>query len=41
MNSDPGRIPVIVGVGQVNNRPTGDQDGMDSIELMVAAALRR
>ena len=38
MNSDPGRIPVIVGVGQVNNRPTGDQDGMDSIELMVAAA---
>lgn len=38
MSTDTDRIPVIVGVGQVNDRPVGDHDGLDSIELMVAAA---
>jgi len=36
--TDPARIPVIIGVGQVNDRPADDQDGMDSVQLMVAAA---
>jgi acetyl-CoA C-acetyltransferase len=38
MNTDPARVPVLVGVGQVNDRPAADQEGMDSIGLMVAAA---
>lgn len=37
-NLDPSRIPVIVGVGQINDRPTAEQAGLDSVELMVAAA---
>ncbi len=39
MNAEPHRLPVIVGVGQVNDRPVDDQRGMDSVDLMVAAAL--
>ena len=27
MNADPARIPVIVGVGQVNDRPVADPRG--------------
>ena len=38
MNSDPVRIPVIVGVGQINDRPGPDEEGLDSIGLMAAAA---
>jgi acetyl-CoA C-acetyltransferase len=37
-SADPARIPVIVGVGQVNDRPVGHQEGMDSVQLMVVAA---
>ena len=37
---DQDRLPVIVGVGQVNDRPADPLSGMDPIELM-AAALRR
>lgn len=37
MSGDPAQIPVIVGVGQVNDRPVGDDEGMDSVELMVPA----
>ena len=36
-NPNPERIPVIVGVGQVNDRPKDPLEGMDSGELMVAA----
>lgn len=32
------RIPVIIGVGQVNDRPVDDAEGLDSLQLMVAAA---
>ncbi len=35
--SDPERIPVIIGVGQVNDRPADPDDGLDSLGLMVAA----
>ena len=35
--NDPARIPVIVGVGQINDRPETPADGMHSGELMVAA----
>jgi acetyl-CoA C-acetyltransferase len=38
MTADPARIPVIIGVGQVNDRPVPDQEGLDSIGLMAAAA---
>jgi acetyl-CoA C-acetyltransferase len=38
MSADPRRIPVIVGVGQVNDRPAADQEGLDSVGLMAAAA---
>src|SRR5271168_4363152 len=31
------RIPVIVGVGQVNDRPADEAAGLDSLGLMVAA----
>jgi acetyl-CoA C-acetyltransferase len=33
------RIPVIIGVGQINDRPADDTDGLDSLELMKAAVL--
>lgn len=35
--TDPERIPVIIGVGQVNDRPEDPDQGLDSLELMVAA----
>lgn len=37
---DETRIPVIVGAGQINDRPDGDTPGLNSLELM-AAALQR
>ena len=37
---DAERIPVIVGVGQVNDRPERPEDGLDPVALM-AEALRR
>lgn len=37
---DPERVPVIVGVGQVNDRPADPDGGLDSLKLM-EAALRR
>ncbi|MEO1968525.1 MAG: acetyl-CoA acetyltransferase [Sphingomonadaceae bacterium] len=40
MPMDEERIPVIVGVGQVNDRPETPQDGLDPVGLM-AEALRR
>jgi acetyl-CoA C-acetyltransferase len=38
--TDPARNPVIIGVGEINDRPTADADGLDSVGLMVAAARR-
>ena len=35
--SDPERIPVIVAVGQVNDRPADPDDGLEPLALMVAA----
>ena len=35
--TDPTRIPVIIGVGQVNDRPEDPDLGLDSLGLMVAA----
>ena len=35
--TDSERIPVIIGVGQVNDRPPDPDDGLDSLGLMVAA----
>ncbi len=37
MSIDPERTPVIVGVGQVNDRPEDPADGLDPIGLMSAA----
>ena len=37
--SDPERIPVIVAVGQVNDRPADPDQGLDPLGLMVAALL--
>jgi acetyl-CoA C-acetyltransferase len=37
MSADPARTPVIVGVGQVNDRPMTPEAGLDPISLMVAA----
>ncbi|HUQ14178.1 MAG TPA: acetyl-CoA acetyltransferase [Novosphingobium sp.] len=34
---DPERVPVLIGVGQVNDRPADPDDGLDSLGLMVAA----
>ena len=34
------RIPVIIGVGEINDRPGADEAGLDSVELMAAAARR-
>ena len=31
------RIPVIIGVGQINDRPENPVDGLDSLGLMVEA----
>lgn len=39
MSTDPTRIPVVVGVGEVNDRPSVPEEGLDSAGLM-AAALR-
>lgn len=35
--ADAERIPVIIGVGQINDRPTDPDAGLDSLGLMVAA----
>ena len=35
--TDPERIPVIIGVGQVGDRPDDPDAGLDSLGLMVAA----
>ncbi len=40
MADDPTRIPVIVGVGQINDRPERPEEGLDPVGLM-AEALRR
>ena len=40
MQTDPERVPVIVGIGQVNDRPGDPRDGLDPVGLM-AEALRR
>lgn len=37
MQVDESRIPVIVGVGQINDRPENDADGLNSFDLMKAA----
>jgi acetyl-CoA C-acetyltransferase len=34
---DPERIPVIIGIGQINDRPGDPDDGLDSLGLMIAA----
>ncbi|MEJ5979082.1 acetyl-CoA acetyltransferase [Novosphingobium sp. PS1R-30] len=36
--TDPTRIPVIVGIGEINDRPALEAEGLDSAELMAAAA---
>lgn len=40
MTTDPNRIPVIIGVGQINDRPDDPMEGLDSVGLM-AAAIRK
>ncbi len=35
---DPARIPVIIGGGQINDRAASGAEGMDSLELMIAAS---
>jgi acetyl-CoA C-acetyltransferase len=37
MKNDPARIPVIVGVGEVNDRPREHEDGLDPTHLMAEA----
>lgn len=37
MSADPERVAVLVGVGQVNDRPADPADGLDAIGLMLAA----
>lgn len=37
MNQDPSRVPVLVGVGEINDRPATDAEGRNSAELMLAA----
>lgn len=37
MLQDPSRIPVIVGVGEFNDRPATPEQGLDSVQLMLAA----
>ncbi len=36
--TDPEHTPVIIGVGQINDRRTDPADGLDSLALMIAAA---
>lgn len=38
--TDPSRIPVIIGVGEINDRPGADEQGLDSVGLMAEAARR-
>jgi acetyl-CoA C-acetyltransferase len=38
MSTDPARIPVIAGVGQINDRPPPEEPGLDSVGLMAEAA---
>ena len=38
MSCDPARIPVIIGVGQINDRPGQEEESLDCIGLMAAAA---
>lgn len=38
--TDPELIPVIIGVGQINDRPADPDDGLDSLGLMVEALKR-
>jgi acetyl-CoA C-acetyltransferase len=38
MSGDPARIPVVVGVGQLNDRPKAAGEGLSSVDLMAAAA---
>ena len=40
MTTDPERMPVIIGVGQINDRPADPLEGLDPPALMIAA-LRR
>lgn len=40
MAQDPARIPVIIGVGEVNDRPDDPRQGLDSVGLM-ATAIRK
>ena len=37
MTSHANQVPVIVGVGEINDRPRADHSGLDSVELMAAA----
>jgi acetyl-CoA C-acetyltransferase len=37
MQQDPSRVPVIVGVGEINDRPANERDARDSVQLMLAA----
>jgi hypothetical protein len=37
MKQDPTRVPVIIGVAKINDRPTGEQPPCDSARLMLAA----
>ncbi|CAN7534147.1 acetyl-CoA acetyltransferase [Phenylobacterium sp. LjRoot219] len=37
MRQDPTRTPVIVGVGEINDRPAAPEQGLDSVQLMLAA----
>lgn len=38
--TDPSRIPVIIGAGEINDRPDADRQGLDSVDLMAEAARR-
>lgn len=40
MGGDPARIAVVVGVGEINDRPREGEDGLDSAGLMAAALAR-
>ena len=40
MGGDPARIPVIVGVGEINDRPHDGEEGLDPAGLMAAALAR-
>ena len=37
MQQDPTRVPVIVGVGEINDRPDSDAEARNSVQLMLAA----